>query len=107
MREQKERRYERVHVKPAKQVVVQGGGRHEVYPCPKMSLGGLFLQCTDPLPEGSTVRFGFSIDSEVIRGVASVRSVSDRGMGLAFRSFQRTNDRAKVDAFVKRYSQQL
>ncbi len=95
------RRYERVDIKPAKWVTVQGSGRREVYPCTKMGLGGLFLRGSNPFPEGAMVRFGFYLSFDTIRGVASVRHVSARGMGLAFRSFLNTADRAKIRGFVK------
>ncbi len=95
------RRYERVDIKPAKWVAVQGSGRREVYPCTKMGVGGLFLRGSNPFPEGAAVRFAFYLNFDTIRGVASVRHVSARGMGLAFRSFLNTADRAKIHGFVK------
>ena len=66
-----------------------------------MGLGGLFLRGSDPFPEGTVVRFGFYLNHDTIRGVASVRHVSARGMGLAFRSFLNTADRARIHGFVK------
>jgi predicted Ser/Thr protein kinase len=53
-----------------------------------VSRGGLFLACAEPSPAGTLLEFSFrpSADAEVMEGLAVVRWVSDRplGMGLEF-----------------------
>lgn len=94
------RRYQRVRLKPGKWVALQGGGRRETYRCTNMGLGGMFLDCSDPLPLESVVRFAFEFGSHTIRGLAVVRNATARGMGLAFLSLK-TDDRSQVYLFLK------
>lgn len=95
----KERRYQRVSLKPSKWVAVQGGGRKEAYRCKVMGLGGAFLECSDPLPPGTVVRFALEIRGRIIRGLAVVRNTSARGMGLGFLSLSPEN-RAHIHRFL-------
>lgn len=97
------RRYSRRQLQPRKWVAVQGGGRTSVWRCPLMGLGGLFLECSDPLSEGSVVRFAFQLGCDTIRGTASVRDTTARGMGMAFLSL-RIADRSKIHSFLRRLS---
>lgn len=99
-----ERRYPRVKLVPRKWVAIQGAGRKDSYLCPVMGLGGLFLECPDPFPVGSVVRFALQLRSYVVRGTASTCDTSTRGMGLAFLSFK-TGDRAKIHGFLMNQSE--
>ena len=96
----KDRRYQRVPLKPAKWVGVQGGGRKEAYRCTVMGLGGMFLECSDPLPQGTVLRMALEIGDHTIRGLAVVRNISPSGMGLAFLSL-RPEDRGQIHRFLE------
>ncbi len=69
-----------------------------------MGLGGLFLECPDPLPVGSVVRFALQLRDYVVRGTASTRNTSTQGMGLAFLSLK-PSDRAKIHGFLMNRSE--
>lgn len=95
------RRYQRVKLRPAKWVIVQGAGRTETLRCTMMGLGGMYLECAKPFPEGSFARFAFSVGSQTARGTATVRDASSKGMGLAFITLK-PDDRAKIRLFLER-----
>jgi len=94
------RRYTRVRLKPARWVAVESPGRRETYRCTAMGLGGLYLECAEPLPEGSLVRFALEIGGTTIRGTASVRDLSAGGVGLAFLTLK-PDDRTRLRAFIE------
>lgn len=95
-----QRRYQRVRLKPGKWVAVRGGGRTRVHRCTLMGLGGMFLQCSDPLPVGSVLRFAFEVGAFTVSGTATVRTTCSGGIGLGFISMK-TGDRANMYAFLK------
>ncbi len=97
----KPRRYQRVKLSPGKWVIVQGAGRTETLRCTMMGLGGMFLECAKPFPEGSFLRFAFSVGSQTARGTATVRDATSKGMGLAFVTLK-ADDRAKIRLFLER-----
>ena len=100
----KPRRYPRIPLQPGPWVAVRGPGRTETYHCTSLSLGGVFLACTDPFPEGTVVRFALQIGSHTVRGVANVRDVTDKGMGLAFLSLS-VSDRSVLHAYIDQQAQ--
>ena len=95
----KPRRYPRVPLQPGPWVAVRGPGRTETYHCTSVSLGGVFLACDNPFTEGAVVRFALQVGSQTVRGTASVRDVTSKGMGLAFLSLS-VNDRALLHAYI-------
>jgi len=95
----KPRRYPRVPLQPGPWVAVRGPGRTETYHCTSLSLGGVFLACDNPFTEGAVVRFALQVGSQTVRGTASVRDVTSKGMGLAFLSLS-VNDRALMHAYI-------
>ena len=99
----KARGYARMELHPGKWVAVQGGGRSEAYRCTQIGLGGFFLECANPLPVGCAVRFAFEIDQYTVRGIASVRNRTARGMGLAILSM-RAQDRAHLYRFITEHN---
>ncbi len=101
----KARRYSRVPLQPGPWVAVRGPGRTETYHCTSLGLGGVFLACTDPFPEGAIVRFAIQVGSQTVRGTASVRDVTPKGMGLAFLSLS-VNDRALLHAYIDKQAEQ-
>ncbi len=98
----KPRRYQRIKLNPGKWVIVRGAGRTETLRCTMMGLGGMFLECANPFPEGSFIRFAFSVGPQTARGTATVRDATPKGMGLAFVTLK-PDDRAKVRLFLERY----
>ena len=58
--------------------------------CANLSLGGMFIKSSSPMPVGSTFSFELSADSSVISGTAKVEWVCDgsgdttSGMGARF-----------------------
>ena len=42
----------------------------------------MLLECLEPFPVGSVVRFAFKIGADTIRGMAAVRRTTSGGMGL-------------------------
>ncbi len=98
----KPRRYQRIKLNPGKWVIVQGAGRIETLRCTMMGLGGMFLECSKPLPEGCFLRFAFSVGSQTARGTATVRDATSKGMGLAFITLK-PDDRAKIRLFLDRH----
>ncbi|MFQ5695991.1 MAG: PilZ domain-containing protein, partial [Terriglobia bacterium] len=96
------RRYVRAALNPRKWVAAQWQGRINTYRCPNMSVGGMFLLCSDPPPRGSVVRFALDIRGQTIRGLGRVASVQSCGMGLQFLSL-RTGDRARIRSLVNRF----
>ncbi len=66
-----------------------------------MGLGGFFLACPDPPPVGSVLRFAFQVETHIVRGLASVRNSSSKGMGLGLLSMK-MDDRRNMYAFLKR-----
>jgi hypothetical protein len=101
----KPRRYPRLPLRPGPWVAVRGPGRTETYHCTSLGLGGVFLACTDPFPEGTVVRFALEIGNQTVRGIASVRDVTPKGMGLAFLSLS-VNDRAMLHAYIDQQAEQ-
>ena len=101
----KPRRYPRVPLQPGPWVAVRGPGRTETYHCTSLSLGGVFLACEEPFPEGTVVRFALQVGAHTIRGTANVRDVSDKGMGLAFLSLS-VKDRALLQAYIDHQAEQ-
>ncbi len=101
----KARRYARVPLQPGPWVAVRGPGRTETYHCTSLGLGGVFLACANPFPEGAVVRFAIQVGSQTVRGTASVRDVSSKGMGLAFLSLS-VNDRAVLHAYIDKQAEQ-
>ena len=97
------RRFPRISLKPVKWIAVKGGGRTSVYRCPVMGLGGFFLACPEPLPVGSVLRFAFQVDTHIVRGLASVRNASSKGMGLGLLSMK-MYDRRKMYGFLKHHT---
>ncbi|HXE75601.1 MAG TPA: PilZ domain-containing protein [Candidatus Xenobia bacterium] len=95
------RRYQRVKLTPAKWVIVQSAGRTDTLRCTTMGLGGMFLECAEPFPEGAFVRFAFSVGAQTARGTATVRDATDKGIGLAFVTLK-PDDRAKIRRFLER-----
>ncbi len=93
------RRYPRVPLQPGPWVAVRGPGRTETYHCTSISLGGVFLACDNPFPEGAVVRFALQVGQHTVRGTASVRDATAKGMGLAFLSLS-VNDRALLHAYI-------
>ena len=97
------RRYPRISLKPVKWIAVKGGGHTSVYRCPVMGLGGFFLACPVALPVGSVLRFAFQVETHVVRGLASVRNTSSKGMGLGLLSMK-IYDRRKMYGFLKHFT---
>ena len=95
------RRYQRVKLSPGKWVIVQSAGRTETLRSTMMGLGGMFLECSQPFPEGTFVRFAFSVGAQTARGTATVRDATAKGMGLAFVTLK-PDDRAKIRLFLER-----
>jgi hypothetical protein len=101
----KSRRYARVPLQPGPWVAIRGPGRTETYHCTSLGLGGVFLACTDPFPQGTVVRFAIQVGSQTVRGTASVRDVTPMGMGLAFLSLS-VNDRAVLHAYIDQQAEE-
>jgi len=101
----KPRRYSRVPLQPGPWVAVRGPGRTETYHCTSLGLGGVFLACDNPFPEGAVVRFALQVGQHTVRGTASVRDVTTQGMGLAFLSLS-VNDRALLHAYIDKETAQ-
>jgi hypothetical protein len=59
----------------------------------------MLLECSEPLPVGSVVRFAVQIGADTIRGLAVVRRTTSRQMGLAYTSLK-IEDRAKLRTFL-------
>ncbi len=97
------RRYPRISLKPVKWIAAKVGGRTSVYRCPVMGLGGFFLACPDPPPVGSVLRFAFQVETHIVRGLASVRNTSSKGMGLGLLSMK-IYDRRKMYGFLKHFT---
>jgi hypothetical protein len=93
------RRYPRWQLPSIKLVSLQGTGAAHVYRCKDLGLAGLLLECSEPLPVGSVVRFAIQIEAETIRGLAAVRRTTSREMGLAYTSLK-MEDRAKLRTFL-------
>ncbi len=97
------RRFPRISLKPVKWIAVKGGGRTSAYRCPVMGLGGFYLACPEPLPVGSVLRFAFEVNTHIVRGLASVRNTSSKGMGLGLLSMK-IYDRRKMYGFLKHFT---
>jgi hypothetical protein len=100
----KPRRYPRVPLQPGPWVAVRGPGRTETYHCTSLGLGGVFLACNNPFPEGTLVRFALQVGEHTVRGIANVRDVTPSGMGLAFTSLS-VNDRAVLHAYIDKQAE--
>lgn len=94
------RRYPRFRLSPGKWVALKGVGRVGTFRCTMLGLGGLFLECAQPLPMNSVVRCAFYLGDHTVRGTAQVRDTSQRGMGLAFLSL-RVEDRAHLSSYLQ------
>ena len=94
-----QRRYPRLPF-PAKQVVsLKGTGSANSYRCRDWGLGGMLIECPEPLAIGSTVRFAVGVGGETVRGLAAVRRTAPCAMGIAFTSLN-MDDRAKLRTFL-------
>ena len=63
----------------------QGGGKRNASTVDTLSLGGVFLFVTEPLPVGTMVQFVFDAPSGEVRGRAIIRhGRAGRGMGMQF-----------------------
>jgi hypothetical protein len=93
------RRYIRFQLPSVTLVSLQGIGTANVYRCKDLGLGGMLLECLEPVPVGSVVRFVLQIKADTIRGVAAVRRVGSHEMGLAYTALK-VEDRAKLKKFL-------
>jgi PilZ domain-containing protein len=93
------RRYSRLQLPSSKLVSLQGSAGTKSYRCTELGLGGMLLECSDPLPVGSVVRFAVEIEAKIIRGMAAVRNSTSGKMGVAFTTLS-IEDRAKLRAFL-------
>lgn len=70
-----------------------------------VSLGGMFLECEDPLPVGSRFRLRFRVQGRLVETYGTVRWVVGRrdgltpGMGLQFDALSR-GDRRAVEGWL-------
>jgi c-di-GMP-binding flagellar brake protein YcgR len=68
-----------------------------------VSLGGMFIETTDPLPVGSciTVRFNLGHNDRVVTAIAQVAyHVEKMGMGVMFKEIE-PKDREAIEEYVK------
>lgn len=71
-----------------------------------LSLGGMYIDTINPLPEGSTVGFQFSLpgdgpESSIAGQGRVVWMVHMQGMGINF-TFLSDEDRARLEAYLSR-----
>jgi len=99
--EVKNRRYPRQELKPGRAVVLQGSEKSDCYVCKVIGLGGIFVEGEAALPKGTVVRFTLELGAERIRGLATVKNTTERGIGLAF-SALKPEDRAKIQLFLNK-----
>jgi tetratricopeptide (TPR) repeat protein len=79
----------------------QGGGKRNASTVDTLSLGGVFLCVTEPLPVGTMVQFVFDAPSGEVRGRAIIRhGRAGRGMGLQFLHMN-SDSRARLCRFVQ------
>lgn len=79
------RRSPRVRLTRGMTISWQGTCRHDISRVSSLSLGGLFIEASEPAPAGDTLQVQFDIPSGAVRGQAVVRrSITGKGMGVEF-----------------------
>src|SRR5436853_6972538 len=84
-RGEERRRSPRVGLPRGMTIAWEGTSRHDISRVSSLSLGGVFIEASDPAPAGDTLRVQFDIPGGAVCGQALVRrSLKGRGMGVEF-----------------------
>jgi len=95
------RRHPRAALRQAIPVAWRAASAGTVSRTPSVSLGGLFIATTQPLPQGTMLQVLFDTPGGEVRARAVVKSVRPRGgMGVEFVAMQ-MQDRARLHQFLK------
>jgi hypothetical protein len=79
------RRFPRMNLPRGMTVAWQATTQHDISRVASLSLGGLFIEATDPAPIGDTLQVQFDIPGGAVRARAVVRrSLKGTGMGVEF-----------------------
>lgn len=79
------RRFPRIVLPRGMTVAWQASHHRDISRVSSLSLGGLFIESSDPAPAGDTLQVQFDIPSGAVRGQAVVRrSIKGKGMGVEF-----------------------
>jgi len=79
------RRSPRIGLPRGMTIAWEGARRNDISRVSSLSLGGVFIEASDPAPEGDTLRVQFDIPGGAVCGQAVVRrSLKGRGMGVEF-----------------------
>jgi PilZ domain len=79
------RRFPRIVLPRGMTVAWQATHHRDISRVSSLSLGGLFIESSDPAPAGDTLQVQFDIPGGAVRGQAVVRrSIKGKGMGVEF-----------------------
>jgi PilZ domain-containing protein len=96
------RRSPRVRLPRGMAIEWQGARRHDISRVSSLSLGGLFIEATEPEPAGDTLLVQFDLPSGPVRGQAVVRrSVAGQGMGVEFKELPE-NSRTRLGELLQK-----
>lgn len=95
------RRYSRIATPKGVWVAWQDGARQEVSRVLDLNQGGLFITTGHPSAIGTSISILLSVPEGEIRGRATVRNVSTRGMGVEFVEL-REQDSARLQRLIAR-----
>ncbi len=96
------RRAPRVEVSRGIWVAWRAEGSPSVSRVRDLSVGGVFVSTTTPLPNGTPIHLLFSLPEGEIRVEGSVRySEAEKGMGVEFEQMG-TADRARLQELIRR-----
>jgi hypothetical protein len=83
--EAEKRRFPRMNLPRGMTIAWQAKTRHDVSRVASLSMGGLFIEATDPVPVGETLQVQFDIPAGSVSARAIVRrSLKGKGMGVEF-----------------------
>jgi len=98
----KNRRYPRIGIPRGLYVAWQGVGVRVVSRVQTLSMGGLFIDVSDPPPIGGNIRLYFEVPGGEVRARAVVRSSQQgKGMGVEFTSMG-YEGRARLNRLLRR-----